>query len=80
MSVVGYLAPLTQDLRLTAGDARTPDGPGAGVEAEVLNGRFSVEEAQARAAAKGARVWERYGTVGDYDAVLRAHCRLDREA
>jgi hypothetical protein len=80
MSVVGYLGPLTGDLRLGAGDVPTPDVPGLQLEAEVLQGRFSVEEAQARAAARGARRGERYGSVGDYDPVLRAHCRLDREA
>ena len=79
MSIMGYFAPLTGDLRLTAGDVRTPDVPGLSGEAEVLNGRFSVEEAQARAAVWGVRAGLGYGSVGDYDPVLRAHCRLDRE-
>jgi hypothetical protein len=79
MSVVGYLGPVTGDLRLRAGDVRTLELPGLPGEAEVLQGRFSVEEAQARAAVRGARIGKRYGSVGDYDPVLRAHCRLDRE-
>jgi hypothetical protein len=64
---------------LTDGDVRTPDMPGLSGQAEVVNGRFSVEAAQARAAVRGVRAGERYGLVGDYDPVLRAHCRLDRE-
>jgi hypothetical protein len=40
MSVVGYLGPLTQDLRLTAGDVQTPDVPGLSGEAKALNGGF----------------------------------------
>jgi hypothetical protein len=77
MSVVGYLGPLTGGLRLKAGDVPTRDAPGLQREGEVLQGRFSVEEA--RAAVRGARLGMRYGSVGDYDPVLRAHCRLDQE-
>ena len=42
-------------------------------------GGFRWRRLQARAAVRGARAGERYGSVGDYDPVLRAHCRLDRE-
>jgi hypothetical protein len=74
------LWPLAGDLRLNAGDVPALEFPGLEGQAEVLQGRFSVEEAQARAAVRGARRGERYGSVGDYDPVLRAHCRLDEEA
>ena len=52
--------------------------PGLQGGAEVLNG-CSVEEAQVRAAHKGTRLGEWYGSVEDYDPVLRVHCRLDKE-
>jgi hypothetical protein len=72
MSVSGYFGPKrAEDLRLKEGDVA-----GAG-DSEVLNGRFSVEEAQARAAQRVVRKGEKYGCVGNYDPVLRAHCRLD---
>ena len=79
MSIAGYFGPRSEDLRLKAGDVPAADTPGLEGDAEVLNGRFSVEEARARAAGKVALGGERYGSVGEYDPVLRAHCRLDKE-
>ena len=79
MSVMGYFAPVAGELRLKDGDLSVTNLPGLSGQAEVLNGRFSVEQALARAAVRGARAGERYGTVGNYDPVLRAHCRLDQE-
>ena len=73
MSVAGYLGPKkADDLRLNGGDVS------ASVEAEVLNGRSSVEDAQARAAQRVVRRGNSYGCVEQYDPVLRAHCRLDK--
>ena len=57
-------------MRLKAGDVAK------GV-IEVATG-LPLEEAQAWAVVL-ARVGERYESVGDYDPVLRAHCRLDQE-
>ena len=78
MSIAGYFGSGAEDLVLKAGDVLE------GV-AEISNGglpvasRSRAEEAQARAALKGMRRGERYDSVRDYDPVLRAHCRLDRE-
>ena len=62
------------ELRLKGGDV-----PADWVEGEVLEGTLSVEEAQAKVVRRVWRPGERYKSVADYDAVLRAHCRLDRE-
>ena len=78
MSVSG-LGRNPKDLRLKAGDVPASEVPGLQGEADVLNGHFSVEEAQARAAQRVARRGEMYGSVAHYDPVLRAHCRLDKE-
>lgn len=64
MGITGYFGPA--DLRVKAGDLLK------GVT-EVMDGRLPVEEAA------GVPQREGYGTVGDYDPVLRAHCRLDKE-
>jgi hypothetical protein len=79
MSIMGYFAPVAGELRLKDGDVPVTNLPGLSGQPEVLNGRLSLEQALARAAVRGARVGERYGSVGGYDPVLRAHCRLDRE-
>lgn len=78
MSVTG-LGPKPKDLRLKAGDVPASEVPGLQGDADVLNGHFSVEEAQARAAMRVARRGEMYGSVTQYDPVLRSHCRLDKE-
>jgi hypothetical protein len=79
MSIAGYFGVRSENLRLKAGDVPASDVPGVQGGAEVLSGRLSVEEAQARAAQKGVRSGEWYGSVEDYDPVLRAHCRLEKE-
>ena len=48
------------------------------VVGRVLEGKLSVEEAQAIAAAKAWKPGEAYESVADYDPVLRSHCRLDK--
>lgn len=48
-------------------------------EGEVLRGSVSVEAARDRDAWRGVGGGERYVGVDGYDAVLRGHCRLDRE-
>ncbi len=48
-------------------------------DGEVLSGALSVEEAQAGAVRRLRRIGEGYANVGEYDPVLRAHCRLDKE-
>jgi hypothetical protein len=77
MSIAGYFGSGAGDFQLKAADVLE------GV-AEISNDGLPVPlgseaEAQARATLKGVRRRERYESVGDYDAVLRAHCRLDRE-
>ena len=74
MSVDGYLGAKRGELRLKGGDV-----PADRVEGEVLEGALSVEEAQAKVVRRVWRAGERYKSVADYDPVLRAHCRLDRE-
>jgi hypothetical protein len=76
MSIVGYFGPGPLDLRVEAGDLSkgVKAGITAGV-AEVSGGGLPVEEAKALP----SFAEKRYGSVGDYDPVLRAHCRLDRE-
>jgi hypothetical protein len=74
MSIAGYFASTSRaaDLRLKAGDVAK------GV-AEVASGAVLIEDTQARAALSGVRRGELHESVGNYDPVLRAHCRLDRE-
>jgi hypothetical protein len=72
MSVRSHLGRDEKVLRLPE-MAVAGDGP-------VLSGVLSVEEAQLAAARKSLRRGEqRYGNVGEYDPVLRSHCRVDRE-
>ena len=42
---------------------------------EVSRGALPVEQVETLP----SFAENRYGSVGDYDPVLRAHCRLDRE-
>ncbi len=76
MSIAGYFGHGQLDLRVKAGELSkgVTAGITAGV-AEVSNGRLPVEEAKALP----PFAEKRYGSVGDYDPVLRAHCRLDWE-
>lgn len=76
MSVLGYFEPPQKELRLLK------DKAGFGADGDVLEGKKSVESARALQAARAAQLptpvleWIQ---VEDYDPVLRAHCRLDRE-
>ena len=72
MSIAGYFGCSPLDLRVESGDLSK--GTTTGV-AEVSSGRLPVEEGKALP----SFAEKRYGSVGDYDPVLRAHCRLDRE-
>ena len=74
MSVLAYLGSKTGELRLRAGDV-----PGARMEAQVLEGKLSVEEALAVATRQAWRAGEAYGSAALYDPVLRSHCRLGGE-
>jgi hypothetical protein len=76
MSVAGYLGKKAGELRLEAGDV-----PAGVVGGAVLEGKLSVEEAQAVAVRRGrrARPVGAYQRVAEYDPVLRSHCRLDKE-
>ena len=67
MDIAMYFASGQGDLRVKAGDLSR-------AVTELSNGRPSVEEAPQQIL-PGAR----YGSVGVYDPVLRAHCRLDQE-
>jgi len=77
MSIAGYFGS-NADLRLKERDLAK------GV-AEISNDGLPVplgseaDKTQDREALRGVRRGERYESVGDYDPVLRAHCRLDRE-
>jgi hypothetical protein len=68
MSIAGYFGSSPVDFRVKAGHLSR------GI-AEVSSGELQVEEAEAPMALSEGR----YESVGDYDPVLRAHCRLDRE-
>ena len=72
MSIAGYFGSGPADLRVKARDLSK--GLTASVT-EVSSGGLPVEEAKALP----SFAEKRYGSVGDYDPVLRAHCRLDRE-
>ncbi len=45
----------------------------------VLNGEVSLDEALAVAVRVALGPGETYENVGEYDPVLRSHCRLDRQ-
>ncbi|HEY4362799.1 MAG TPA: hypothetical protein VGN17_17655 [Bryobacteraceae bacterium] len=70
MAVDFYLSKRTGELRMKRIEERTGQ--------TVLDGGISVEEAQARAVRR-AGYEKGYGSVADYDPVLRSHCRLDGE-
>ena len=55
------------------------DLPGVAAEGQVLQGNASVEAAQDDAVFAAPRPLNAYDSVDEYDAVLRSHCRLDRE-
>jgi hypothetical protein len=74
MSIAGYLGKAAGELRV--GEGEVTEGR---VEGRVLEGKLSVEEAQAVVTAKAWKPGETYESVADYDPVLRSHCRLDRE-
>ena len=71
MSISVYLRKDEAELKLKRKDSLAT-GP-------VLSGKMSVEERRDEDARKSARRGERYGSMGEYDPVLRSHCRLDRE-
>jgi hypothetical protein len=61
-------------------ELRVPeDDPLVRSDGAVLRGALSVEEAQLEAARKARRKGACYENVGEYDPVLRSHCRLDGE-
>jgi hypothetical protein len=68
MSIAGYFGSGPADLRVKARDMSKNI-------TEVSGGGLPVEEAKALP----SLAEKRYPSVGDYDPVLRAHCRLDRE-
>lgn len=76
MSVAGYLSRNEGELKLKEGDVRTKWGQN---EEGVLEGKVSVEVARMRASWKRYRPDRMYANVGQYDPVLRSHCRLDQE-
>lgn len=68
MSIAGYFGSGPADLRVKAGDLSE-------ALTEVSRGGLPVEKEKALP----SFVEKCYPSVGDYDPVLRAHCRLDRE-
>ena len=74
MSIQAQLGAVPPELRLKPGEAMPFRGQGP-----VVEGKLSVGEAQAAACRKNRRPAEQYASVGDYDPVLRAQCRLDQE-
>ncbi len=73
MSIAGYFGSGPLDLRVEVADLS--NGITVGVVGVFPGGQSPVEEAKALP----AFAEKRYGSVGDYDPVLRAHCRLDSE-
>jgi hypothetical protein len=67
MDIAMYFGSGPGDLRVKAGDLSR-------AVSELRDGRRTVEQAQQQ-----ELPGERYGFVGTYDPVLRAHCRLDQE-
>ncbi len=72
MSVAGYFGSGPADLRVRA---RELSNRLTASVTEVSGGGLPVEEVKALP----SLVEKRYPSVGDYDPVLRAHCRLDGE-
>ena len=67
---LGYFGPRRFELRMPKSDA-------AG---EVLSGKTSVEMALYLSAIRALKDWSlEFARPEDYDPVLRAHCRFDRE-
>ena len=80
MSVAGYIAgDKGRGLRMPRVAERGRDRLGIQFSGAVLNGEKSVEQ---RLREAGLRNWpvgsrdERYREAGEYDAVLKDHCRL----
>ena len=76
MSMRVQFGPEKKELRVGEGD------PLVRSDGAVLGGVLSVEEAQLEAARKARREAGKpapYENVGEYDPVLRSHCRLDGE-
>ena len=74
MSLAGYCAGDSGELRIAEGAA---EEVGIRAEGPVLSGQMSVELAKGIAERRLARTrGEVYGSVADYDPVLRWHCRL----
>jgi hypothetical protein len=77
MSIAGYFSKRGYtELRMPKpGDAKNE--PLTRFEGPVLNGEKSVEQRQGEAAVRTpSHPGESYNATGDYDPVLRAHCRL----
>lgn len=73
MSVAGYLGKGREKLRVKEGAIAEGRVKGA-----VLEGKMAVEEARAVDAGKSrSGALPECESVEEYDAVLRAHCRLD---
>lgn len=70
----GYFGPEPGQLKLAPGDV-----PAEWRGGDVLEGKASVEEAQAIVVRRTWKPGESYTSVRGYDPVLRSHCRLDRE-
>ena len=68
MDIAMYLVSGRGDLRVQARDLSR-------AVAEISNGGLTVEESPERVLLGR----QGYGCVGDYDPVLRAHCRLDQK-
>jgi len=78
MSIAGYFVRrgpewrMRRDLRDDAGK----DGLGIKVEGPVLRGERSLEERSVEEAVVSGREGEEfYSAVGEYDPVLKSHCR-----
>jgi len=56
-----------------------PEGPNLLKAREALAGLLGVSYGPKPLVERDVRGGEGYGSVGDYDPVLRAHCRLDKE-
>jgi hypothetical protein len=76
MSVLGYFGRRQGELRMP----KKADELGIRYEGAVLEGKVALELARELEARRLAgRVKGEVGRPEDYDAVLRAHCRFDKE-
>jgi hypothetical protein len=74
MSLMGYFARRQCELKMPANDGA--DEAGIRSDGKVLTGRESVERTLAL---DGVRRRGAFARLEAYDAVLRAHCRFDKE-